>query len=482
MLLSQIMNGICSVKTDIEISEIVSHSKKITKGCVFVCIKGATLDGHDFALKAIEQGASAVVVERDMGISATQQLIVDNGRKALSLMAANLYGNPAKKLKLIGVTGTNGKTTISYVIKHIIEHCGCKSGLIGTIVYDTGAQEIHAVNTTPEPLELQSLFAQMVENGCEYCVMEASSQALDQQRLAGLHFEGAIFSNLSQDHLDWHGSMENYFLAKRMLLENSNIALVNADDEHGKRLLENPPCECYGYSSEGESDYFAANIKGTASGVTYWLCSKNEQKSYPITFAMPGLFSVGNSLCAAALCVKLGFAVEKVLEGINSSRGVPGRCEVLETGTDFTVILDFAHTPDALEKILTTIKPYVKGRLICLYGAAGKRDRTKRPQMGEITARLADYLVLTSDNPRDENEQCIINMMLVGVREHNTPYVALTDRRAAIYHAVKEAKAGDVLLLAGKGHEDYQALPEGDIHFVERDIVMEAVKEIYGKK
>lgn len=453
---------------------MVSNTGDIKEGVLFVCIKGEHFDGHNAARQALEKGAAAVVCERDTG--AENQYIVENTRNALSLIASNFYKNPSKNLKLIGVTGTNGKTTSVYILKSLLEAFGHRTGLIGTIEYDTCQRKIHAVNTTPEPMLLQSLFAEMVDAGCEYAVMEASSQALAQGRLYGEHFCGAIFTNITEDHLDYHKTKENYYLAKRMLLEMSDLAVVNADDESGKRLLSEQPCRAVGYSLAGAGKYNADNIKYAISAVSYW--ARFDSKAYYIKFPMPGDYSVKNSLAAFALLAELGFDEKKIIPALLDFPGVRGRSEVIPTGRDFTVICDFAHTPDALKKILTHINKFKTGRLICLYGAAGERDAVKRPLMGDITARLADYLVITSDNPRFENEQKIADDLLRGVKNHDTPYSVILDRREAINFAVSLLKSGDVLLLAGKGHEDYQAIGGVDYPFNERELVLEAISRI----
>lgn len=474
MKLKDILKGVYKTDSEIEITDVISNTKDIKKDVLFVCIKGEHFDGHTAAHRAVEKGAAAVVCEHDVGVE--NQFIVENTRNALSLIASNFYGNPTKGLKLIGVTGTNGKTTSVYILKSLLEGLGHRTGLIGTIEYDTCQRKIHAVNTTPEPMLLQSLFAEMADAGCEYVVMEASSQALAQGRLYGEHFCGAIFTNLTEDHLDYHKTQENYFLAKRMLLEMSDIAIVNTDDAAGRRLLEEQPCRTLGFSLEGEADYSADNIKNAIASVSYW--ARFNTKAYFVKFTMPGDYSVKNSLAALALLTELGFNEKKIISLLLEFPGIRGRSEVIPTGRDFTVICDFAHTPDALKKILTHINQFKTGRLICLFGAAGERDAVKRPLMGDITARLADYLVITSDNPRFEDEQKIADDLLKGVKNHETPYTVILDRAEAIPFAVSLLNSGDVLLLAGKGHEDYQAIRGEDLPFNERELVLKAISKL----
>lgn len=474
MKISELLKGVCPCEDNFEITDVVSNSKEVKQDVLFVCIKGERFDGHTAAKQALEKGAAAVITERDLGLE--KQYIVENTRNALSLIASNWYGNPTSNLKLIGVTGTNGKTTSVYILRHLLESFGHRVGLIGTIEYDTGFRRVHAPNTTPEPMLLQSMFAEMVDAGCDYVVMEASSQALAQGRLYGEHFCGAIFTNLTEDHLDYHKTQENYFLSKKMLLEMSDVALVNADDKAGRRLITEQPCRTLGFSIEGKSDYSAENIKYTIDGVSYWAIFN--EKAYFVKFAMPGEYSAKNSLAALALMIEMGFDEKKAVKALLECSAIRGRSEIIPTGKDFTVMCDFAHTPDALKKILTMIKKFTKGRLICLYGAAGERDAVKRPIMGDVTATLADYLILTSDNPRYEDEQKIVDDLLVGIKNHDTPYVTILDREEAIKYAVSILKSGDVLLLAGKGHEDYQAIKGVDIPFDERKIVLKAIADL----
>lgn len=475
MKLKELLNGVCECNLDVEVADVVTDTRKIKTGALFVCIAGEHFDSHGSAKEMIEKGAVAVICEHDVGVE--NQFIVENTRNALSLIASNFYGNPSRSLKLIGVTGTNGKTTSTYILKQVLEALGHRTGLIGTIAYDTGFRRIHATNTTPEPMQLQAVFSEMVDSGCEYVVMEASSQALAQGRLYGEHFVGAIFTNLTEDHLDYHKTKENYFLAKKMLLDNADVAIVNADDEAGKRLLEMKPCpKIFGYSLEGVSDYNAENIKLSVNGVSYW--AKLGDKAYLIKFPMAGEYSVKNSLGVFALLHELGFDVKEIATALIDCEGVRGRNEIIPTGRDFTIICDFAHTPDALSKILTQTKQFTEGKLYCLFGAAGERDAIKRPLMGAVVANLADFIILTSDNPAHEDEQKIADDVLKGIKNHNTPYTVILDRVEAINYAVSQLKTGDVLVLAGKGHEDYQQIGETKVPFDEREIVRNALEKL----
>ena len=471
MKLSQILKGI-NVKNeyaDLEVLNVTSDSRLVDKGFLFVCIKGASFDGHSVAEKMLEKGAVAVVCERDLGLE--NQIIVDNSRAVYSPICANFFGNPANSLKLIGLTGTNGKTTTTFIIKQILENMGKKVGLIGTVQNMVGSEIYPAHYTTPDPYELQSLFRKMVDAGCEYCVMEVSSQALAQGRVAGIHFALAAFTNLTQDHLDYHKTWENYFASKRMLFENCDIALTNIDDKNGLKIVEGLPCEVRTYSVDNNtSDFTARNVCFSADGVKYELVTDRIGR---VSCPIPGRFSVYNSLCAVSCAIALGFDFEDALRAVAKSNGVKGRIEVVPTPSDFTVIIDYAHSPDGLENIITSLREIAKGRVVTLFGCGGDRDKTKRPLMGEIAARLSDFCVVTSDNPRSENPGEIINDILEGMKDTKTPYKVIESRKDAIFWALENAKENDIILLAGKGHETYQILNDGTIHFDEREVVNE---------
>lgn len=472
MKLSQILNGVKVLNTydDVEVCDVTQDSRLVKVGFLFVCVKGAAFDGHSVAAEMLEKGAAAVVVERDLGLH--NQILVENSRACFSPICANFFGNPAKKLKLIGLTGTNGKTTTTFLIKQILENVGKKVGLIGTVQNMIGDEIYPAKYTTPDPYELQKLFAMMVEAQCEYCVMEVSSQALAQGRVNGLRFAVGAFTNLTQDHLDYHKTWENYFNAKRILFENSDIAVTNADDENGLKIVEGLDFDkliTYAVNTNNAS-YIAKNVSFKASGVEYELVGDTIGRCYcPI----PGRFSVYNSLCAAAIALALGVEFEQVLLAIRKSNGVKGRIEVVPCDRDFTIIIDYAHSPDGLENIITSLKEIAKGRVVTVFGCGGDRDKTKRPKMGRIAAELSDFCVVTSDNPRSENPGEIIKDILEGMVGIDTPYEVVEQRRDAIAYAIKNAQKDDIILLAGKGHETYQILPTGTIHFDEREVVAE---------
>ncbi|MDR2933351.1 MAG: UDP-N-acetylmuramoyl-L-alanyl-D-glutamate--2,6-diaminopimelate ligase [Oscillospiraceae bacterium] len=455
---------------DGEIKAITCDSRQVERGSVFFCIKGVKMDGHDHALSALESGAAAVVVQRDLGID--KQVIVTDTRFAWGIACANYFGNPSKKLKLLGVTGTNGKTSITYIMKHILEQAGKKVGLIGTIQNEIGDMVVPAKHTTPDPYQLHAMFERMHGAGCEYVVMEVSSHALEQQRVAGCHFAAAAFTNLTQDHLDYHGDMEHYYAAKKKLFSMCDVAVVNYDDTYGQRLLEELDCPKLTFSCQhDEADYTAKNIKFTAQQSSFVLLHGSDLTR--VQFAMPGLFSVSNALAAAVACIAAGLDYDDVIEGLLNCRGVPGRMEILETGTPYTVIRDYAHSPDGLEKMLTAVRAFAPARVVVLFGCAGNRDRTKRPKMAEAAARLADFCILTSDNPRDEDPMRIIEDAMPGLKKHKVAHKVIADRYAAIKWALENSRDDDVLVLAGKGHEDYQVLDYGTIFFDEKVIVSE---------
>ena len=471
MKLSEVLNGI-EVKNEYrekEIKNVTSDSRLVDEGFLFVCIKGASFDGHSVAREMLEKGAAAVICERDLGLE--NQILVENTRAVYSPICANYFGNPAKKLKLIGLTGTNGKTTTTFIIKQILENLGKKTGLIGTVQNMVGDEIYPAHYTTPDPYELQSLFAKMVDAGCEHCVMEVSSQALAQGRVAGIEFELAAFTNLTQDHLDYHKTWENYFEAKKMLFKNCKIALTNIDDKHGLKIVEGLPCRVATYSVDNNaSDFTARNVCFAADGVKYELVSDRIGR---VSCPIPGRFSVYNSLCAVAAAITLGFDFEEVLRAISRCSGVKGRIEVVPTPTAYTVIIDYAHSPDGLENIIRSLREIAKGRVVTLFGCGGDRDKTKRPLMGEIASRLSDFCIVTSDNPRSEKPSDIIDDILEGMNNSKTPKKVIENRKEAIFWALENARENDIILLAGKGHETYQILNDGTIHFDEREVVAE---------
>ena len=461
---------------DMEISDVTSDTRKAVKaGSMFVCIKGKTFDGHDAAKDMIEKGCTVVVCERDLGLDC--QIIVENTREAFPLLCAAFFGHPEKELTLIGVTGTNGKTTITTVIKKVLSSFGCKVGLIGTCQNEIGDDVYPTARTTPEPYDLYELFRKMADEKCDYVVMEASSQGLEQKRLSGCHYKVGVFTNLTQDHLDVHGTMENYYQAKKILFTISDNAIINIDDEYGRRIFSEISCKKERYGISSEADYYADAIKIKSDGTSFWYCYNG--KSQLVNMKMTGMFNVSNVTAAISVCLKAGLPIEDILKAVSEYNGVKGRCEIIPTGRDFTVICDYAHTPDAVENILKSVREYTEGRLICLFGCGGNRVAKKRALMAKVAAKFADRLIITSDNPRDEIPEAIIDDILAGLKDSEIPFDVVVDRTKAIHHSLKIAEKGDIIVLAGKGHEDYQVLPGNEhIHFDEREIVSEGLKLI----
>ena len=477
MKLSQILKNV-RVKneyTDREVTDVTSDSRQVKEGFLFVCIKGASFDGHSVAQQMLDIGAVAVVCEYDLGVE--NQIIVDDTRKAYSPICASFFGNPADSLKLIGLTGTNGKTTTTFLIKQILENVGKKVGLIGTVQNMVGDEVYPAHYTTPDPHELQSLFRKMVDAGCEYCIMEVSSQALAQGRVEGIHFHIGAFTNLTQDHLDYHKTWENYFESKKLLFKACDCAVTNLDDEYGLKIVDGCGCRVVTYGVDNmKADFVARNVGFSANGVRYDLVG---EKMGRVSCPIPGRFSVYNSLCATSVALTLGVDFTDVLEAISKSKGVKGRIEVVPTpNQNYTVIIDYAHSPDGLENIISSLKEIANGRVVTVFGCGGDRDRTKRPKMGRIAAELSDFCVVTSDNPRSENPSAIIEDILEGMKDTATPYEVVENRKEAIAWAMKNAQPNDIILLAGKGHETYQILPTGTIHFDEREAVAEVLEEL----
>lgn len=474
MLLKDLLPNFCGSLSDVEIAGITSDSREIKQGFAFVCIKGVANDGHKFAATAADLGAVVVITEHEMGVA--NEIVVADTREVYADMCAKWFGNPADSLKLIGVTGTNGKTSITYMIKSILESAGHKVGLIGTIHNMIGDRIIETKNTTPGVYELNRLFALMKENGCDYAVMEVSSHALDQKRVCNLCFDIAVFTNLTQDHLDYHITMDNYLDAKKKLFKMCKTAVVNADDEYCDKLIEGLDCKVVSYSLEDSSTYSAKAVKYQPASVEYELVS-NDILNH-IKFNTGGKFSVYNSMCAAICALELGFPIATVTSAIESISGIKGRAESVPTGKDFTVIIDYAHTPDGLKNILKTFRDCEKNRVIALFGCGGDRDKTKRPIMGSIAVRYADYVIITSDNPRSENPTMIIKDILEGTSGSSTPVKVIENRIEAIKYAISIAQKDDIIVLAGKGHETYQILNTGTIHLDEREIVREALEAL----
>ena len=476
MKLSTLLQGVKTLNAfeDVEIERVTDKIKDTKENTLFVCIDGNQFDGHKMAKQALQSGAVAVISERDLKING--QIKVQNTRKAYSQIASNFYDNPTKKLKLIGVTGTNGKTSTSFFIKNMLNGMGYKCGLIGTIENDFGDGKLESTLTTPEPMELQKLFRNMVNNDCEYCVMEVSSQALAQKRVYGLEYEISILTNITVDHLDYHITMENYINSKLELLKNSKKAIVNIDDNNVKKALSRIECPVVTCSTvDNKADYTAKNVICNESFVQYELVGINCIGR--INVNLPGEFTVYNSLCASSALLELGFSIEDIVNSTEKIKQVKGRAERVPVPRNFTVIIDYAHTPDGLENILKCIKGFSKGKIITVFGCGGDRDKSKRAEMGRIAGELSNIAVVTSDNPRTENPLLIINDILGGMEKTKSRLAIIENRRQAIEFALSKARRGDVVLLAGKGHETYQIIGNEKIHFDEREIIKEYFKE-----
>ncbi len=472
MKLKDLINN--SEFAELNITGITCDSRAVKPGYAFVCISGSLSDGHQFAASAVEKGAAVVIAERDTGLK--NQIIVADTHAAYADMSARWFGNPSESLKLIGVTGTNGKTSVTYMIKKILEANGNKVGLIGTIQNMIGDEVIETKNTTPNAYDLNALFADMKAKGCTYAVMEVSSHALDQCRVYNLDFEIAIFTNLTQDHLDYHKTMDNYLCAKKKLFKMCKTAIINSDDEYGEKIAEGLDCRVVKYSTGNNSDYSAKAIKYRPASVDYEFMYDGGINHVKVNTG--GKFTVYNSLCAIACANELGLSAVDAAAAIASLNGVKGRAEVVPTDREFTIIIDYAHTPDGLKNILTTFNECEKNRLTVLFGCGGDRDKTKRPIMGSIAARYADFVIVTSDNPRSEEPSEIIKDILVGMDGSTTPYKVIENRIEAIKYAIETAQKNDIIVLAGKGHETYQILKDGTIHLDEREVIAEALAQI----
>ena len=468
----------------VSVSGIEYDSRKVTKGSLFVAVKGFASDGHDYVAKAVQSGASAVIVDafraKDFNIPGVTVIAAADSRLALSYAAASFYGHPSKRVKLIGVTGTNGKTSTTYMIESILKAAGHVPGVIGTVNYRWKDRVIDAPNTTPESADLQRIFFEMAEDGVDTVVMEVSSHGLELGRVDDLSFNGGIFTNLTRDHLDFHKDFEHYFAAKRKLfslIEQSGrdrrFAAVNADDEYGRRILADAknsgyPFAGYGYAENAEYRVIADSVKNTIHGVSYSLAHGKEL--FDVKLSLAGNFHVYNSLCAFVACHMLGIDDGSILSGLKSLESVAGRFDVIRSQLGFSVVVDYAHTNDALEKLLLSAKGLSPRKLIALFGCGGDRDKTKRPLMGEAACSLADHAIITSDNPRTEDPHAIINDILAGVKKYEGKYEVEPDREKAIARAIESAGEGDLVVLAGKGHENYQILGKTKIHFDDHEI------------
>jgi UDP-N-acetylmuramoyl-L-alanyl-D-glutamate--2,6-diaminopimelate ligase len=468
---------------DRAVESIAYDSRRVQRNGLFVALRGEKTDGHDYVGQAIEKGAIAIVTEREEKHARATTVVVENTRTAMADLAATFYGFPIRKLKLAGVTGTNGKTTTTFLIKHICDKAGLRCGLIGTVRYEIGERILPATRTTPESLDLQDLFAQIVNAGCKAAAMEVSSHAIEQARTRGLEWDAAVFTNLTQDHLDFHGTMERYFDAKAKLFtqlaaqqqKRKPVAIVNIDDRYGEQLLsridKNIAVVTYGMSAR--ADFRASNYRMELGGTSYQLDANG--KNYLVRVPLIGRFNVANSLAALAASHALGVGLREAVLSLGKSPQVPGRLEAVPAKRQFQVFVDYAHTPDALLNVLKTLRELGPRRLIVVFGCGGDRDRQKRPLMAAVVDQNADHAIITSDNPRKEDPEAIIAEVEKGFRSNH--YEKVVDRTAAIRRAIELAQPRDVVLIAGKGHENYQEFADHTVPFDDIQVARRALED-----
>ncbi len=481
MNLSHIIQDLTPVnikgKLDLNIKEIGYDSRKLKSDSLFICIEGFKDDGHKYINQAIKKGAKAVVIEKKLSYYSKDitYIRVKNSREAMAKIAAVFFDYPLTELSLIGVTGTNGKTTTTYLIKSILEKAGYKTGLIGTIKNIINNRSLPAVRTTPESLDLYRIFKELVENGVDYTIMEVSSHALDLKRVYNMDFKVAVFTNISQDHLDYHKSIEDYLAAKSLLfkqLESDGTAVVNIDNKFCDKIIEAVTGKVLRYSINNKSDLMASEIVLTPRKAEFTVTGKGR-----IKLNLTGRFNIYNALAAIGAGYSLGIQFKIIKEGLEKNEGVAGRFELIDCGQDFAVIVDYAHTPDGMKNVLTTAREFVKGDIIVIFGCGGDRDRGKRPQMGKIAMQYADYCILTSDNPRSEDPFKILEQIEAGIenKKGNFLYMVIPDRKEAIFQGIEKANKNDTVIIFGKGHETYQIFKNKTIHFDDREEAQEAL-------
>ena len=474
---------------NVSIQDITADSRAVKPNSLFIALDGATVDGHNYIDKAVDAGAIAVIVSKPVTVPADVCVItVDDTRQAMMVCVPYFFDYPANRMRMVGVTGTNGKTTTTHMIRHILKAQGFKVGVIGTVHIMIGDTSYPIHNTTPDVVDLQHILHQMVQENVEYCVMEVSSHALALGRVSGVEFDTAVFTNLTQDHLDFHKTFENYLAAKCKLFEQVSApnqvkdnkgAVINIDDSYGYRVMEKTTAPTITYSTLGKGTLNASDVHMSTKNSQYTVNYKGE--SYPVSMNTTGLFNVYNTLAAIGACLQEGISMEAIDTALKTFSSVPGRFELIEEGQDFAVVVDYAHTPDGLQNILETAKAIKENRIIIVFGCGGDRDATKRPIMGRIAAEYGDKNYVTSDNPRTEDPVQIVKDVEVGVKEalrDGTSYEVIVDRREAINYAIHDAKAGDIVIIAGKGHENYQILKNETIHFDDREEARKALKEI----
>lgn len=467
---------------DREVTDIIYDSRKVTKGCLFVCIPGAVVDGHDFAAAAVQAGATTFLVEREIDLpkeSDVTVLKVENARYAMAFISAAFFGHPAREMKIIGITGTKGKTTSTYLVKSILEQAGRKVGLIGTIEIIIGEEHIHADHTTPESYLIQKYFRQMADAGCDTVVMEVSSQGLMLHRTQGFVFDFGIFTNIEPDHISpaEHKDFADYMHCKSLLFRHCRVGIVNKDDEHWQDILKDHTCSVETFGIDSQADLRAENItflkQAGALGVGF---DVSGLMNFHVEIATPGKFSVYNALTAIAICRHFEVSEDKIRAALLKAK-VKGRIEMVKVSDDFTLMIDYAHNAMALESLLTTLREYHPHRLVCLFGCGGNRARSRRFEMGEVSGRMADLTIITSDNPRYEEPQAIIEDIKTGISKTDGAYVEISDRKEAIAYAIAHGEPGDIIVLAGKGHEDYQEICGVKHPMDERVLIREILEE-----
>lgn len=480
-LLERLEYKIIQGSEQIEVTTLCNDSRKVENGSAFVCISGAVSDGHGYVSDVISKGAAAIIAEREVEVPENVTLIrVEDTRYALALMSAAYFGYPAEKLKIIGITGTKGKTTTTYMIKSILEGVGHKVGLIGTIEAVIGDKHIPAANTTPESYTIHQYFAQMVEEGCDSVVMEVSSQGLMLHRTAGIPFEIGIFTNLGKDHIgpNEHKDFEDYKRCKGLLFKQCSLGIANVDDRYYRDVFRDASCRIETFGFSPKADLRAENVELVSRpgylGVAYHVAGLMD---FDVVIDIPGTFSVYNSLTAIAVCRHFKVPVEKIKEALGTAK-VKGRIEMVKVSDEFTLMIDYAHNAMSLESLLTTLREYNPKRLVCLFGCGGNRSRDRRYEMGEVSGRLADLTIITSDNPRFEEPQAIIDDIKTGISRTDGEYVEICDRKEAIRYAIEYGRPGDVIVLAGKGHEDYQEIKGVKYPMDERVLISEVLEEL----
>ena len=480
MKLKELLKGLEILETvadlEQEITAVAYDSRKVTPGSLFVAVTGFATDGNLYIPMALEKGAAAVVTAKKPA-GTIPYILVPSDRLALALIGANLYGHPAESMKMIGVTGTNGKTSSTLLLKHVLEQVlGAKVGLMGTMENMIGDLRIPTERTTPESLDLQALLAQMRDAGCTHVIMEVSSHAIALDRVGGLHYTVGAFTNLTEDHLDFHNTMEDYCDTKAALFSRCETAVANCDDAWFARMTAKAACPVMTTSVKGKADLYARNLELLSNGIRFTAVSGGRE--VPVCLPIPGKFTVYNALTVLGMAMQLGVSLEGAAQALKTARGVKGRVEVVPTpGKPYTVLIDYAHTPDGLENVLTSVKGYCRGRLIAVFGCGGDRDPVKRPIMGRIGVENADYSIITSDNPRTEEPDAIIADIVNGVPSHKNNYEVIENRIEAIHHAMDIAKKNDIIVLAGKGHETYQEIHGVKHHLDEREVVAAWLEE-----